>query len=400
MGCSGSERYTREHAESGIVYPETVPLTNEIRLLIDEKKDAKEILIETESILSDAEGNETRIKPGEILSFSAENNLLTAEYTGNNIRSEYFFLIPADGGKILKFKGVKLRGKLKLFSNRNSVSVINIIDIESYLKGVLPKEMPLGNGEENYEALKALAVCARTYTLKKINPGNNFDLYIDVRDQVYGGVDAEKPLSSRAVDETRNLILMFDNKPAVVFYHSTCGGRTENVKNIFGTDTASYLSGVVDGYGPDCSISPSFEWKEVYSKEIFLERLRIAGLTETKYDIVEDIYVASRFESGRVNELKIDVSTSSSGGRKTVSIFGNEIRSIIRTSDNKSILKSIWFDINLEGSNIIIKGRGYGHGVGLCQWGAIYKSRKGKNFKEILLHYFPGTEIFYLNDKE
>jgi stage II sporulation protein D len=279
--------------------------------------------------------------------------------------------------------------------------VINILDIESYIKGVIPKEMPLGKGEENFEALKAFAICARTYTLMKMKPGKNFDLYIDTRDQVYGGVDAEKPISNRAVDETRELILTYGKKPAVVFYHSTCGGKTENVENIFGIDTASYLSGIDDGINPYCSISPSFEWEEIFSTDLFIERLKLAGVVDSLFDVLKNVFIVNRFESGRVNELRIELSSSQTGEKKSVSLYGNNIRSIIRTTNNKSILKSIWFDLTLnENKNVIIQGRGYGHGVGLCQWGAVSLSRAGINFKEILFHYFPGTEISYINDKD
>ena len=147
-----------------------------------------------------------------------------------------------------------------------------------------------------------------------------------------------------------------------------------------------------------CSISPSFNWTETYPEDVFISRLRNAGLVDSDYYRIDAIEIVSRFESGRVNELRIDL-LSSTGERKSISIFGNNIRSIIRTANNKSILKSNWFDINVdENKNVIITGKGYGHGVGFCQWGAINQSKLGYDFKEILFHYFPGTKISYLND--
>ena len=177
--------------------------------------------------------------------------------------------------------------------------------------------------------------------------------------------------------------------------------KTENVKNIFGVDTAYYLSGVDDGDEPYCSISPSFKWEETYSKNLILERLKISGIINAKYDVLNNIYVVSRFESGRVNELRIEISSSEDDETKSVSLYGNNIRFVIRTADNKSILKSIWFDLTFDpDDNIIISGKGYGHGVGLCQWGTVRQSRLGRNFKQILNHYFPGTKISYFsNDK-
>ncbi|OGU77037.1 MAG: hypothetical protein A2V93_12250 [Ignavibacteria bacterium RBG_16_34_14] len=394
-GCSGSERFTKKENEIKVI-----SVSNEVRLLIDEAANEIEILIGSRCFLLTEEEKKELINSGQILSFAALNNNLTLKINEKNYEAEYFQLIPFDSTQFLIYNEMKLRGKLKIINNSNSVMMVNSLDLESYLKGVIPKEMPLGKNKENYEALKAFAICARTYSLQQLNSKKYFDLYIDVRDQVYGGVDVEKPISNSAVDETKSLILTYDGRPAKVFYHSTCAGKTEDVKNIFGIDSAYYLSGVEDGNNPYCSISPSFNWEEVYTPEVFIERLKNANLVNDDSDVLEKCFIVSRFESGRVNELRIDLSNSQTGEITSVILQGNNIRSIIRTANNKSILKSIWFDITLdENKNVIITGKGYGHGVGLCQWGAIGQSRAGKNYKEILSHYFPGTKISYLNDK-
>jgi len=395
LGCSGSERFTKKEKES-----EVISLTNEVRLLVDEAVNEKEIFVNSKCFVFIEEEKKDLINPGEILKFAISNNNLSLRKGDNFYEAEYFQLIPVDSIQFLICNEMKLRGKLKIINNSNSVMMINTLDLESYLKGVIPKEMPLGKGNENYEALKAFAICARTYSLQQLNSKKNFDLYIDVRDQVYGGVDVESEISNSGVDETKNLILTYDGKPAKVFYHSTCGGKTEDVKNIFGIDSAHYLSGIEDGNDPYCSISPSYNWEEDYTPEIFIERLENANLVNDDFDVLENVYIVSRFKSGRVNELRIDLSSSQTGETTSVTLKGNNIRSVIRTSNSKSILKSIWFDLLMdENKNIIITGKGYGHGVGLCQWGAIGQSRAGKNFREILFHFFPGTKISYLNDK-
>ena len=339
------------------------------------------------------------VNPGNKLFFSATNSLIHLNIKDKFLEALNFQIFPKDTTQFLTYKGMKFRGSLKVINNADSVAVINSVDLESYLKGVIPKEMPLGKGEEYFQALKAFAICARTYSLNKMTRnGENFDVFIDTRDQVYGGVDAEKEISNRAVDETKGLVLTYDGKIARVFYHSTCGGRTEKVQNVFRGDPIPYLQGVEDGYPPNCSISPSFNWEETYTQDLFIGRLRQAGLIDSEYYRIDTIEIMSRFESGRVDELKIDL-LSYNDNRRSVFIFGNNIRSVIRTANNKSILKSNWFDLNIdENKNVIISGRGYGHGVGLCQWGAIDQSKLGYDFKEILLHYFPGTKISYLND--
>jgi stage II sporulation protein D len=189
------------------------------------------------------------------------------------------------------------------------------------------------------------------------------------------------------------LILTYDNEPAITFYHSTCGGFTEDASNVFSIKNAPYLQSIKDGDEPLCSISPKFAWTEFYSADEFIQRLRAAGLITGFAWKLDTINVVSRFKSGRVNELRITLKDDENQ-LKTVKIYGNNIRNIIRTSDNKSILNSTLFDIRKgENDNVTIIGRGYGHGVGLCQFGAINLSRMGKDFVYILSHYYPGTKI-------
>lgn len=394
MGCSGSRMSSIKNKE-----PEVKLASNQIRLLVDENISEKEIIIDIPSYIYIEGKKAILVKPGDIVHFMAGNGNVYLKIGDKFLEADNFQLFPKDTTQFLTYNGLRFRGNLKIINSSDSIAVVNTIDLESYLKGVIPKEMPLGKGEEYFEALKAFAICARTYSLNRMKRnGDNFDVFVDTRDQVYGGVDAEKEISNRAVDETKGLVLTYDRKIATVFYHSTCGGRTEKVQNVFAVDSIPYLQGVEDGYPPYCSISPSFNWTETYPEDLFIDRLRNAGLIDSEFYRISEIEVVIRFESGRVNELKIDL-VSSTDKNKSISIFGNNIRSIIRTANNKSILKSNWFDINLdENKNVTITGKGYGHGVGFCQWGAINQSKLGYGYKKILFHYFPGTKISYLND--
>jgi len=258
--------------------------------------------------------------------------------------------------------------------------------------------MPVGKNDENYEALKALAVCIRTYAIKKMQDGKiYFDLYNDTRDQVYGGVDGELPLSNKAVDETKNIILKFEGQPVLLYYHSTCGGFTESSQNVFTKDMVPYLISVEDGNEPYCKISPRFQWEEVYSRDDLINRLKSSSILDNLSYQLEDISIINKFESGRVSELEIKV-VDEYGEEKSVLLKGNEIRSIIRTADNKNILWSTLFDLSINSNSVVIKGKGFGHGVGLCQWGAIDLSRNGWNYKNILEHYYPGTNTGNFDD--
>jgi stage II sporulation protein D len=205
-------------------------------------------------------------------------------------------------------------------------------------------------------------------------------------------------ISNKAVTETRGLILTYNNTPAATFYHSTCGGYTEDGTNVYQVKNAPYLQSIKDGDEPYCSISPKYQWKETYTESEFINRLRSAELLSGFEWKLDKINVNTRFKSGRVNELQITLKNND-GQDKVVKIYGNNIRKIIRKSDNTAILNSTLFDINLDGNNNVgISGKGNGHGVGLCQWGAINLSRMGKDFVYILSHYYPGTKILRYYD--
>jgi len=389
-GCSASKRFS-EDIESDAI-------TN-VRLLIDESPNEKELSIKSDCFLFEEEKEIGKIFSGEKIFIKSIGNSISLKIKNNFYEADYFQLKPVDEQSYINIDKIKLRGTLKITNKSGSVILVNSIDLESYLKGVIPREIPLGNGDENIEALKAFAICARTFTLQRLNLSNTkefFDLFIDVRDQVYGGVNVEQPVSNKAVDETRGLILTYKEKPATVYYSSTCAGMTEDAKNIFNVDEP-YLKPVKDGNEPYCIISHAFEWEEFYTQEDFIERILNNTdqlfLESQKFEL-NDIRVLSRFESGRVNELDVELIDTNSGEVKSIIIKGNNIRWIIKRADNKGILRSIWFDIKFdENKNVTITGKGYGHGVGLCQYGAIGMNRSGKSYKEILNHYFPGTDI-------
>jgi len=309
-----------------------------------------------------------------------------------------FYLMPYNETEIIKIDQKKYCGRIVISIIDSEIKVVNQIGLEDYVKGVMTKEMPIGKGTENYDALKAFSICIRTYAFNKINENKDFfDIYPDTRDQVYGGVDGETEYTNKIVDESKGQILFYENQSAIIFYHSTCGGRTEDVANVFSKKNISYLSGIEDGDEPYCKISPRYEWTEKYSEVTFIDRLYKAKLIESQNYKISDLKIKSRFNSGRVNDFEITLDDLE-GNQKTILLRGNKIRGIIRSGDGKSILKSTLFDVNTNDGNIIITGKGNGHGVGLCQWGAIGQSKKGIDYKEILNHYFPETIIKSIYD--
>ena len=389
-GCSSSPRFTSRGDNN---FGGSATDINAIRVLMDNPSSYFTWTIESAVNVSIDNKPAAIVNPGNEVELSPDGDNVNMKISGRSFSGKVINFSPREN--LIRFKGHSYRGTIKVFADNNLISVVNSLSLEDYLKGVLPLEMPTGNNNENYEALKAFAICARTYSLNKLSENKTtFDVYIDTRDQVYGGVESEKEITNRAVDETRDLILTYNGQPAVTYYSAACGGHTENVKDVFPTNGKDlpYLSGVKDGDEPYCSIAPKFNWVEEYTEQTFLSRLKAAGQIDNINYEIDDIQVASRFESGRVNELEI-ILKSDYGDDKIVSLYGNNIRSVIRNAKNSGILRSNLFDISLDDGIVTITGKGNGHGVGLCQWGSIYLSRIGWNYKDILSHYFPGTQI-------
>lgn len=370
-----------------------------VRVLVNENPDNLSFVVKDKIYLSDDSGIIAEVKSGNVLNFSLPEENLKLVIAGRSFVSNIFFIESATDNKILQVDVKKYRGKLKVFNLNNGIKIVNELKIEDYVKGVMTREMPVGKGNDNYNALKAFSICIRTYAFNRMaQRRDSFDLFPDTRDQVYGGVISETDYTNQIVDETAGQILSYDDKPAQIFYHSTCGGFTEDVQNIFNSGPIPYLISISDGNDPYCKISPRYEWSEKYPEALFINRLFAAGLLDNSDYSIKNISVESRFESGRVNELKINL-INTVGQMKNISLFSNNIRSVIKTSDGNSILRSTMFNISLDSKkNVLIGGKGFGHGVGMCQWGAIGQSKQGISYKEILNHYYPGTKIILIND--
>jgi stage II sporulation protein D len=404
LSCSPTKRFTEKEEKKNKTETEEATTKNtiekesetesnfaEIRVSMQGLITSESLLIESQVYLFYDESKLAVVNSGNKINCSDNDGKVNLEINEKSFDGKKFYLASAESEEIIKVNGKRYRGKIQISSSGNSIDIVNVIKLEDYVKGVLAKEMPIGKNGENFEALKALAVCVRTYAIQKMKNGKlYFDIYADTRDQVYGGVDAESPISNKAVDETKNLILKYDGNAATIFYHSTCGGYTESSENVFTNEEIPYLISVKDGYEPNCKISPRYQWEEIYSRELIISRLKNYSLLNNQNYNLEDISVISRYSSGRVDELEIKLSDDD-GEENLIILRGNEIRSIIRNANGKSILWSTMFDAEMNSNSVILSGKGFGHGVGLCQWGAISLSRKGWDYSEILDHYYPGT---------
>jgi stage II sporulation protein D len=288
------------------------------------------------------------------------------------------------------------RGSMILAGER-LFSIVNYIAVEDYLRGVLPLEMGRRVREE-IEALKAQAIVARTYAYKRIRgrSGEPFDLLSTVADQVYGGVDIETAEADNAVSATAGLVLSWRDSLADVYYYSTCGGRTANIEEVWGTARCPYLSSQSD-IAPDgrayCAFASQFNWEETWDagelSNILHSTVKKTMPDEQFNGNLKAIKVDGRFGCGRVKSCRL------CGTGETVVCGGDKLRFILRrkTADGE-ILRSANFTVETNGPHsFTLRGKGYGHGVGMCQTGAMARARDGQSCKEILRAYYKEIRI-------
>jgi stage II sporulation protein D (peptidoglycan lytic transglycosylase) len=312
-------------------------------------------------------------------------------------------ILDAKGGGFVGWGGHWYHGEFRIFPSRpEGLTLVNVVDLESYLRSVLPNEIGTPP-ESDFEAVKAQAVAARSYTLAYLGRRAElgFDLYASVEDQVYAGTTLENRQSDRALDETRGEVLLCDGVPIRALYSSACGGRTANVEDVWPWDWTAYLRSVRDadesGARPYCSLSSSFRWREEWDADAFLATVRKYGPAEggalaALAGKLLDVRVGTRSRCGRVQDLAI---TTTEGD---FLIHGDRVRWVLRRPGG-AILRSSFFKIGVlrdaQGrvTRVIASGAGNGHGIGLCQWGAMGMARAGTGYRQILARYYKSTKL-------
>jgi stage II sporulation protein D len=301
----------------------------------------------------------------------------------------------------LRINGKAYRGSAEILRDRTGLTVVNRLGMESYLLGVVSAEMGRRNASEQ-AALHAQAVVSRTYAYRNLRRwrSEGFDLYATVSDQAYGGVGAETPEGRAAVSATRGRVLTYEGGIIEAFYFSTCGGRTADGYEVFRGASRPYLRSGAD-VAPNgvayCSISPRYRWREEWPGEtlrsILARQLPLVSRRQLgPLARVADVRITQRSSSGRVDQLAV------AAGGPEVKVDGqSNIRQVLRTPAG-DLLRSTAFTLNAEraGGNItrlVADGMGAGHGVGLCQWGAVGRSRAGQRYEQILAAYYPGTRL-------
>lgn len=299
---------------------------------------------------------------------SCKNGILMGK---NNFNTDSV-LISAGYADVIIINGRTFRGDIKFIKNSSGkLLAINYVELEDYIRGILYHEV------SHYwpmEVLKAQAIVCRTYAVYQMqeNKLRDYDVTSDIYSQVYGGKTSERYRTSNAVDATRGTILTYQRKVFPAYFHSTCGGHTEDAFLLWKTNIAP-LKGVPCNF---CEGSPHFNWHYVLTREEVRDKLVKGGFS---INSIEDIAVMGKDASGRVTDLKIV------SAKNETKIPAKDFRNII----GPNIIRSANFTVNLIHGDVVFEGLGWGHGVGLCQWGAYFMAKHGYNAGQILGYYYP-----------
>lgn len=355
-----------------MVLPAQAALT--LRVAVEEGSSQVQVGTSTPAVVKDASG-----KPIAQLgamqgarAVSQGNGISLGRRTGSQ-----FWIEPSNDG-LVWIDNAWYRGSVRLVSTGQGIIAVNYVDLDEYLYSVVGSEMPTS---WPLEALKAQAVAARSYALYKRNKLANtvYDLGDTTTWQVYKGVSAETTSTQAAVQQTASQVLTYQGKIIEAVFHSSSGGHTENVEDVW-VQALPYLRGVTD-YDHQ---APVFAWTETVSAS------EMRGIAPGIGNILSMVPVATT-PNGRVRQLKII------GDAGQTTLTGEQFRQALD-------LRSSLFVVNPQGGqsgagkstspqSFVIQGRGFGHGLGLSQWGAYSLARQGYNYQQILGHYYRNSSL-------
>jgi stage II sporulation protein D len=273
---------------------------------------------------------------------------------------------------------LSVSGVLQVMVRGKGLALLNQVDLEEYVKGVVPAEMHAG---WHPEALKVQAVVARTYALyqRLANRERDYDVAASTQDQVYRGRQGLDQRVQQAVEATRGLVLTYGGGPILAAFSSTAAGPTEDAMNVWSKDLP-YLKGV------DCPFdvnSPYYQWRASFKLQDLEDRLRREGV------VIGPIATLTPFaysQAGRVTKVRLLHAWGE------LILRGEDLRRLV----GYTVIPSTQFEVEAIGESVVLSGRGAGHAVGLCQWGAKEMADLGYPFTTILTYFYPGTEVKHL----
>jgi stage II sporulation protein D len=362
-----------------------------------------------ERIRIESQGPAAVVAGGEVVARVAAGVALTLTrdgpdvvVAGDRVAGRYgrLSILSLADARFVLVSGKPFRGVIDVYPDDRGLTVVNQLPLESYLAGVVNAEMGR-RGADEQAALEAQAIVARTYAIKNLGKfgAQGFDLRATVADQAYGGVAAESDAGQVAVRETAGMVLTHRGEPIATFFHSTCGGSTATPDEAFRTVRAMpYLRPVSDRRrgGYYCEISPRFRWSVEWDGATLARILRrtvpsVLGIDASTVDEVRGIRIHRTGRSGRATEVRLTVRDGE------IPIIGPDLRAVLETPEGRILgSTSIVAEVEREAgivSRLTVRGGGWGHGVGMCQWGAVGRARAGQDSETIVTTYFPGTRL-------
>lgn len=335
----------------------------EMRVAVAEGRDQVAVGSSTPALVKTVAGQSVgQIPQGRAVTVTTEGGALKLA----DWRDQAFWVEPTSNGYIY-IDNAWYRGRVLVVPNGGKVTAVNWVDLEDYLYSVLGAEMPASWPQE---ALKAQAVAARSFALNRRDRSLSapFDVGNTTTHQVYRGLASEAPSTIAAVNATRGQVLTHSGRVIEAVFHSSSGGHTENVEDVW-QQPRPYLRSVPD-FDQD---APVFRWSETFTTSQFQQRVTGIGRLQA-------VAIDRQTPQGRVSSIRLQ------GTQGSRTLTGTELRQALG-------LRSALFSVSIQGDTIRFDGRGFGHGIGMSQWGARGLALQGYSYAQILAHYYQGTAL-------
>jgi len=339
--------------------------------------------------------------PGERWILEQEGGLVSARREDSRavpLRESPIVVRPLDPGGTIGFNGRHWRGELLVSVGADGLIVVNRLRMDDYVRGVVPLEIGT-TSPGDAAAVEAQAVTARSYAVTRLGSQRAYDMLATTQDQVYGGADAETQVGNASVEATHGLVLLYGGTVVNAPYHANCGGSTAAPQDSWRAAAEPYLQRVSDQIpGTNryyCDQAPRFRWTRTFGadelRDAISRYVRALPGGAGGVGAVTNVTVTAVTPAGRVGTLTVDTD------RGRWAMRGNEIRAALRSTAGE-LLYSTYFSVDVVPGRggvqqLILKGGGNGHGVGMCQSGAIGRARAGQDFRTILRTYYPGTTV-------
>lgn len=349
--------------------------------------------------------------------FECGSGSMKASTAGKTVEIQSDIILQPQAG-FVSLQNRPFREKLRIYPDEDGCEVINLLSLERYLDGVVNSEI---NAQWEKAAIEAQVIAARSYAYARIIEAHkrkaHYDVESDLQDQLYQGSAKEDYRVAQAIEKTRGKILTIKGRQAIpiqAFYHSNCGGHTELPHYVWGVQKPGFSKRIRCPY---CKSASTYEWSLSLPESEIRQKILLA-VTKDKPPVdwpedwqayfssgqILEFKTGNRAPSGRILEIKLTLSSEltptdenqlllpkaySKPQKKVFSLSGNQFRRYLGTQVVRSTLFKSRFSENI----LDLLGQGYGHGVGLCQWGAKKMAEKGQSANQILSFYYPETQV-------